>query len=247
MAASFIFTWLRTVRSAEISRDAKALSLVLACYANPDGTSCRPGDERLRDDLANSRGKPTDRSIRRWRAELITTGLLAQSRRACSPGRGGGAGRSAEWRLILPGMTGQAGHNESRVMTGQLRHPHSAHDRTAGDVLTGQGATYSQDSRSTPTYPRDLPKTFPGQIDVGRSATGGSGHTPPDLIDLVRQEIRRATGRDIDDDWAIKTINLLLGAANGYIANPSGYIRQAICDEPDPRTRFLPITRPGYR
>src|SRR5262249_5931196 len=57
------------------------------------------------------------------------------------------------------------------------------------------------------------------------------------LIEIVIHEIEQATGRTIGPRWAEKTVDLLL---NGHSAgNPAGYIRAAIRNERDPRTRFL--------
>jgi hypothetical protein len=99
-----VLTWLRMVRNTNLSLGAKALAAMLVTYANPDGTSCRPGDSRLQEDLAGS----TDRSIRRWRAELVCAGLLTCARRSAGDIAGTGAGWPAEWRLTLPDVGPQS-------------------------------------------------------------------------------------------------------------------------------------------
>jgi hypothetical protein len=66
-----------------------------------------------------------------------------------------------------------------------------------------------------------------------------NGRAPPELIDMIMNEILAATGRHITPEWAQRTHDHIL--AGRAVASPAGYIRQAIRSEPDPKTRFLPL------
>ena len=60
-----------------------------------------------------------------------------------------------------------------------------------------------------------------------------------DLIDLIIVELRKATGKDVSREWAVRTRDYLLeGRAT---SSPAAYVRSAIRNEPDPAKRFLPL------
>jgi len=75
--------------------------------------------------------------------------------------------------------------------------------------------------------------------DVHDQSNGRYARADDDLIDLIITELRTATGRTIDRQWAAKTRDYILSGRT--IADPAAYVRQAIRSEPDPRTRFLPL------
>jgi hypothetical protein len=64
------------------------------------------------------------------------------------------------------------------------------------------------------------------------------------LIMIIIEEIKNTTGRTISADWAGRVKRTILDGRKP--ASADAYIRQAIRAEPDPHTRFLPISRPGY-
>jgi hypothetical protein len=64
------------------------------------------------------------------------------------------------------------------------------------------------------------------------------------LIKIIIEEIKNATGKTVEAGWAVKIRSTLLDGRQ--VADPIRYLRKAIRGEPDPRERFLPITRPGY-
>ena len=108
-----VFAWQRAIRDADtnvLSRSAKLVAFVMATFANPDGRSCRPGVERIRQATGLSR-----RTIERARAELTRAGFIACVTPGSSPGRNGGAGRAAEWQLRLPGNEPPAAAAQSRM------------------------------------------------------------------------------------------------------------------------------------
>jgi hypothetical protein len=73
--APLVLTWLRAVaEDRDLSKGATALAALLVKYANADGTSCRPGDERLR-----TRLKVKKRALISYRRELRQAGLLVAS------------------------------------------------------------------------------------------------------------------------------------------------------------------------
>lgn len=67
--------WEHAIRDAEMKPEHKLLGLILATYANPEGTNIRPGDERLAIALNVSR-----RTIIRHRQALIEMGWIRRTR-----------------------------------------------------------------------------------------------------------------------------------------------------------------------
>jgi len=59
------------------------------------------------------------------------------------------------------------------------------------------------------------------------------------LTDLIQQEVRKATGRDITAELAATICGDLLRGRE--VSDPAAYLRSAIRNERDPRTRFLPV------
>ena len=85
----------------------------------------------------------------------------------------------------------------------------------------------------------DLGSPDPSSGYVVNQSTGSNGRADSDLIDLIIEEVHARTGRTLDAEWAQRTYVTIL--AGRHPANPAGYVRQAIRNEPDPRTRFLPL------
>jgi hypothetical protein len=75
-------------------------------------------------------------------------------------------------------------------------------------------------------------------VEVDQSSNG-SKRASPELIDLIIAEVQNVTGRRLDAEWAQRTYATILGGR--HPASPAAYIRSAIRNEPDPRTRFLPL------
>jgi len=88
------YEWEAILRRAVLPKDVKYVGLVLATYADPDGTRVRPGAQELA--AASEQSEPT---VRRRVAELRALGLITQVSRG---GGRGGAGKAAEYRLTLP-------------------------------------------------------------------------------------------------------------------------------------------------
>jgi hypothetical protein len=86
--------------------------------------------------------------------------------------------------------------------------------------------------------------------DEGAGGTSGSSGTAvnqssqryarDDLTDLIQQEIRKATGRDITAELAATIGSDLLGSRE--VSDPAAYVTAAIRGERNPRERFLPVT-----
>jgi hypothetical protein len=176
VSAPLVLHWLRSVlETSELSVGATALAALLATYANADGTSCRPGDDRL-----SGRLDVTARMLRNYRRELRDSGLLAQVRRQ-SPGR------AAEWRLILPASdTG----NRLPLDTGN-RLPLSRQHRKWDDHNTGNGTTTTPET-GFPPPPHDLPQDLTG-VAVGLSSSRGSTVSLSPRAQLVASRLPAAT------------------------------------------------------
>ena len=111
-----------------------------------------------------------------------------------------------------------------------------------------------------PNGPRKGRKTGLVKVGTGHSVTSGNviaalepialessalarapAHAPPPardaLIDVIKTEIKKTTGDDLTDGWAVKIgCHILDGHQAG---NPAAYIRSVIRNEPNPRLRFL--------
>jgi hypothetical protein len=66
-----------------------------------------------------------------------------------------------------------------------------------------------------------------------------NGRAREDLIGLIITELQNATGRTISNEWAAKTRDYILNGR--HVSDPAAYIRQTIRNDPDPKTRFLPL------
>jgi len=88
------FEWERLIRRAIVPPAVKLLALVLATYADPDGTRVRPGTTALAAVTGGS-----DRTVRRHLTALRQLGLLQQVSRG---GGHGGSGITSEYRLTVP-------------------------------------------------------------------------------------------------------------------------------------------------
>lgn len=89
------YEWERLVRRALLPKPVKLLALVLATYADPDGSRVRPGEAVLASVTGDS-----ERNVRRLLRHLADElGLLSQVTRG---GGRGGRGRAAVWRLTIP-------------------------------------------------------------------------------------------------------------------------------------------------
>jgi hypothetical protein len=89
------FEWERIMRRARINWDLKSLGLLMATWADPDGTRVRPGVKLL---VAVTGTSPS--TVGRRIKELHETYLLLQLVRR--GGGRGGQGSASEWRLAIP-------------------------------------------------------------------------------------------------------------------------------------------------
>jgi hypothetical protein len=67
-----------------------------------------------------------------------------------------------------------------------------------------------------------------------------SGYQNPDLIALVKDEIKTAIGADITDELAGRIMSDLITASRQPVKIPAAYLKKAIRGERDPRSRWLP-------
>jgi hypothetical protein len=88
------FEWERLIRRMVLAKPVKLVALVLATYADPDGTRVRPGVDVLADVTGDSA-----RNVRRVVTMLRDLDLLTLVSRG---GGRGGKGRAAEYRLTVP-------------------------------------------------------------------------------------------------------------------------------------------------
>lgn len=88
------FEWERIVRRLPLSAPCKLAALVLATYADPDGSRVRPGEDRVAAVVGRS-----DRQARRHLKALRDVGLIEQVSRG---GGRGGRGITSTYRLTIP-------------------------------------------------------------------------------------------------------------------------------------------------
>ncbi|MDI3211694.1 helix-turn-helix domain-containing protein [Arthrobacter sp. AL12] len=92
------FEWERLVRRAVIKPPSvKLLGLVMATYANSDGTRVRPGQKRL----ANVMGTSIS-TVERGQRALEAIGFIEMTYKGHSAGRGRSGGYASEYRLTIP-------------------------------------------------------------------------------------------------------------------------------------------------
>ncbi|HXJ26050.1 MAG TPA: hypothetical protein VNH17_10125 [Streptosporangiaceae bacterium] len=73
-------------------------------------------------------------------------------------------------------------------------------------------------------------------VDVSDQSSRRNARGDP-VIDEIIKAIYAATSRVIDEAWAAKIRDHILG--NHSAANPAAYVRKVIENDPDPHTRFL--------
>src|SRR5215207_777624 len=103
MTAEPIFwTWVRVLRRAELgfgegksrigSNTVQHVAMVAVTYGNPDGTSIRPGNDRLARVC-----RLDEKTVRLCVTRLCDVGLFVRVRKG-----GGRSGKASEYRLALP-------------------------------------------------------------------------------------------------------------------------------------------------
>jgi DNA-binding transcriptional ArsR family regulator len=88
------FTWRRVMRRARLGSSVKLVACILADYANPDGTSVRPGNLRL-----TATTELGDKTVRRALEKLRELGLIERVFEGSKMGR---RGLADEYRLTIP-------------------------------------------------------------------------------------------------------------------------------------------------
>lgn len=88
------FEWERIVRRLTLPKPVKLLAMILASYADPDGTRVRPGNDVLADVTGDS-----EKNVRRLLTVLRGLDLVLLVARG---GGRGGAGKASEYRLTIP-------------------------------------------------------------------------------------------------------------------------------------------------
>ena len=170
------YEWERIVRRVKMPPMTKGVAVILATYANADGTSIYPGNERLA--AVTCQG---DKTVRRALAWLRAGYLIERVREGSRGGRGGFAD---EYRLTIP----------SDLLT---RHELLSPDETPV-VQTGDTASSDPEHRSQGPVP---PVTQSGSPVTQSSNTGQRDRTPtqyqpPPLQDQRDSSVRYVTTGD---------------------------------------------------
>lgn len=100
MASSMRYDWRRmVVRDPYLTNATRRVLLELESYANPDGTSARPGRETIAENLRTPMGHINEKTVRRALEDGIERGFIE----CTAKGHGGRGGNTANvYALILP-------------------------------------------------------------------------------------------------------------------------------------------------
>jgi hypothetical protein len=251
-ATTGLFAWQRALRGASLPPTVQHVLLLLATYADGDGTSARPGEERL----AAAAGLSTS-TVRRALALARRLGWVVRS--AASTARSRGRGRADEYALTVPGQApaepAPAGRGR-RLCAHADRDGAGMHWLESGErcpdappatgrprPVDGRGhrapvveRTGHQRPGAPGTGARSPEQDHPAdQIRPGAAALGG-------LARVVVETIREVTGRTVDPFHARLVVRQLVGDRAG-VRNPAAYVAGAIRRDADPG-RFLPTPVP---
>lgn len=165
------FDWERVIRRCRLSASCKQVALTVATYANADGTSAFPGNERLRLVTGLS-----DKSVRTNLGTLRSIGLLNRVYEG-SRAMGGTRGRADEYELEIPHdlhrrihLLGPDESWETEECDDSCGHADSPVMSTGERMLAKTGHRYS--------VPR--PPVMSSRPPVMSSADTGNGYRPPD-------------------------------------------------------------------
>ena len=160
------FEWERLVRRALIKPPSiKLLGLVMATYANSDGTRVRPGQKRL----ANVMGTSIS-TVERGQRALEALGFIEMTYKGHSAGRGRAGGYASEYRLTIP----------SDILE---RVPMLDPDESHPAPMTGDSdihpAPVTADFQETPVNPEEIPVTG-AETPVNSTESPVTHDGPPD-------------------------------------------------------------------
>lgn len=192
----------------------------------------------------------------------------------CGRNRTDGFVRDAAWRRIGPSSARSSLVSSglcTRVEGGFQMHDYLGHQRSREQIeavseIRSQAGKRSAQARARPQQNAEHPVEQPVEQNLSKPATeavaeaevklpvadlsnrsNGSRTAPPDRDEInqfIIIEICNATGKMVTVAWADKIAAQLLEGRKP--ADPKAYLRRAIQNEPNPHTRFLPISRPGY-
>lgn len=133
-------------------------------------------------------------------------------------------------------------HQRSRAEVEELRQKRRAAGKKGGQAKASakQELEHLSSNGSSKTSSKHLAEAeAEADISVADVVDRSNGSYSGDLIDLIIEELRKATGRTVEREWAARTRGYILNGRS--VADPAAYVRQTIRSEPDPRTRFLPL------
>jgi hypothetical protein len=181
------YTWRRLIRRVRLGPSAKLVACMLADYANPDGTSVRPGNDRLA-----AVSELSDKTVRRSLVMLREMGLIERVFAGSKMGR---RGLADEYRLTYP---------LDLTVSAELLPP----DELPGSpvLLTGDTAPNPVDNPGSPVTSTGDPEP-PGPVDnpgtpvtdagtpVTSSRNTGHGDRPPNQAPNQLTPTNKPSGR----------------------------------------------------
>jgi hypothetical protein len=166
----------------------KLLGLVMATYANADGSRVRPGQRRL----ANVMGTSIS-TVERGQRMLEALGFIEMTYKGHSAGRGKSGGYASEYRLTIPSdlldRIPMLDPDESHPaeMTGiSQSHP----SPMTGDSVvpdTREGSRHSRESQETPVNPEQTPVTG-AETPVNSTESPVTHDGPPDHYHQIKDQ-----------------------------------------------------------
>lgn len=202
--------------------------VAIATWMNDDTNVVRVGVTTLMATTGQARN-----TFRTARRELEAAG------RVISTSGGNGAGDLTSWHVrCLP----DKGVNELDPLTVSDKGVKPGPIR--GSNNTPEGGQPQRADQPKPVQGLDLRAYTSGSISDGPPTARPAPVDYGDLIPIIIEELKAATGATITADWARRVQRTVLDGQQ--VSNPAAYIRKAIQDEANPRVRFLPNGRPGY-
>jgi hypothetical protein len=180
------FEWERVVRRAVIKPPSvKMLGLVMATYANSDGTRVRPGQKRL----ANVMGTSIS-TVERGQRALEALGFIEMTYKGHSAGRGKSGGYASEYRLTVPADLLE----RIPMLDPDENHPSSTPGESGNDPapMTGEyppdPSRHSRESEEAPVNPEETPVTG-AETPVNLAESPVTHDGPPDHYHHIKDHI----------------------------------------------------------
>jgi len=172
--------------------------------------------------------------------ELVTAGLWKRTR---------GGYRFHDWDRYQPDATEEKGRKSIAGQVGNHRRWHTNKgvvDPKCAYCQEEQGIAGGSHLRSPPDRSteslrnRPVPGPGPSLVSVGNQSAGRNARGDPEIDEILKMIIETLydqTDHVVSASWAVKVRDTIL--TGQPVDDPVAYVKAAIENEPDPKTRFL--------